>query len=86
MQRIFIQPGTEDNLAAEQMQIANQTANKQFTNSLNGSFQPGNIMDGKSHLQALPSFAFVIAMMILLFFLVFHSHMSLAASVGVGRR
>lgn len=86
MGRVFL-PQQDNNLAGEQMAIANQTATNQMAKSINGGSQlAGTLMDGSAHMAALPAFVTIILLGGLLFWLVFHSHLSLAASVGVGHR
>lgn len=85
--RIFTSPTPPaDNLSAELMQTANQTAARQLGASGGGtSTIAGSLTDGSAHMAAIGPFAFLVLMLIALFYLVFHSHVSLAASVGVGK-
>lgn len=86
-QRIYTSPASE-NLAGEQMATANQTAANQLTQTATGAGPrvAGSFSNMGAHMAALPSFLFVLLIGFLLFFLVFHSHLSLAASLGVGKK
>lgn len=85
MGRVFL-PQQQDNIAGEQMANANQVSASQMAQSINGgSGMAGTLGDSAAHIAALPSFITILVFSAILFYLVFHSHVSMAASVGVGK-
>ena len=82
MQRL---PQTGPGLSGDRAMVANQEAAQQVVAGVTGSVPSasGGMMNLSSHMSALPAFAFVILMLSLMFYLFFHSHVSMAASLGV---